>query len=128
MWGGPDFDHGFSTPQWNAAKAEARDLMIARARLRGMIPYSELVSAMTTVRLDAFDARLFHLLGEISIDEDAVGRGMLSVIVVHKLGDMQPGKGFFELAQHLGRDASDLLACWVTELHRVHAQWGAGRR
>ena len=37
----------------------------------------------------------------------AAGRGMLSVIVVHKQGDMQPGPGFFELAQRLGRDTSD---------------------
>jgi len=38
-----------------------------------------------------------------------VGRGMLSVIVVHKEGDMQPGPGFFELAGELGRDTSDIL-------------------
>lgn len=128
MWGGPDFVHGFSEAEWSTAKSEARDLMISRARLRGMIPYSELVSMMTSVRLDAFDARLFHLLGEVSVDEDAAGRGMLSVIVVHKVGDMQPGKGFFELADHLGRDTTDLLSCWVAELHRVHAQWGVGRK
>ena len=35
------------------------------------------------------------------------GRGMLSVIVVHKVGDMQPGPGFFQLAKKLGRDTSD---------------------
>jgi hypothetical protein len=54
---------------------------------------------------------------------------MESVVVVHKIGDMQPGPGFFELAQLLGRDTSDILRCWVSELHRVHAIWsrpGAG--
>jgi len=48
---------------------------------------------------------------------------MLSVIVVHKFGDMQPGPGFFELAKKLGRDTSDILKCWVDELKKVHAVW-----
>ena len=48
---------------------------------------------------------------------------MLSVIVVHKSGDMQPGPGFFELAKKLGRNTSDILQCWVSELKKVHAHW-----
>ena len=48
---------------------------------------------------------------------------MLTVIVVHKVGDMQPGPGFFELAKSLGRDTRDPLKCWVDELHHVHAVW-----
>src|ERR1700730_13279950 len=32
----------FSQSQWDAAKHEVRDLLIERARVRGMIPYSEL--------------------------------------------------------------------------------------
>jgi hypothetical protein len=47
----------------------------------------------------------------------------LSVIVVHKAGDMQPGPGFFELADRLGRDTSDIIRCWVSELKKVHAIW-----
>lgn len=108
---------------WDGAKSEARDLMIARAKSRGMIPYSDLVRGIAAVHLEAHDQRLFHLIGEISAEEDAVGRGMLSVVVVHKTGDMQPGPGFFELAQQLGRDTTDILKCWVSELHRVHAVW-----
>jgi hypothetical protein len=48
---------------------------------------------------------------------------MLTVVVVHKTGDMQPGPGFYELAKRLGRDTKDILRCWVDELHRVHAVW-----
>ena len=33
--------------------------------------------------------------------------------------------GFFELAEQLGKDTSDILLCWITELKRVHAHWGA---
>lgn len=115
----------FDVPKekWNAAKAEARAIMIERARVRGMIAYSDLVSKIRAFSLQAHDPRLFHLLGQISSEENAAGRGMLTVIVVHKVGDMQPGPGFFELAESLDRDTSDILKCWVDELHKVHAVW-----
>jgi hypothetical protein len=48
---------------------------------------------------------------------------MLSVLVVHKYGDMEPGSGFYECAEHLGFDVSDPLAFWVRELHKVHGYW-----
>lgn len=115
--------YGFTQAEWDAAKAEARNLMIERAKLRGMIPYSDLATKIKTVCVEAHDQRLFHLLGEVSADEDAAGRGMLSVIVVHKTGDMQPGPGFFELAERLGRNTSDILKCWVDELKRVYSVW-----
>jgi hypothetical protein len=75
------------------------------------------------VHFAADNAIFWHMLGEISEDENAAGCGMLSVIVVHKYGDMQPGPGFFELARKLDRDTSNILECWVAELHRVHAAW-----
>lgn len=115
--------HGFSEPAWNAAKEEARGIMIERAKVRGMIPYSDLVNQLASIKVDAHDTRLFHMLGEISSEEDAAGRGMLTVVVVHKHGDMQPGPGFFELAKRLGRDTKDVMKCWVDELHKVHAVW-----
>jgi len=115
--------HGFSQTDWDAAKEEARTVMIERAKVRGMIPYSNLVKQLRSIKLEAHDPRLFHMLGEISSEEDAAGRGMLTVVVVHKDGDMQPGPGFFELAKQLGRDTSNILKCWVNELHKVHAAW-----
>src|SRR5216117_1036645 len=93
--------YGFSQAEWDAAKQEARNLMIARAKVRGMIPYSAPAAKIKAVHLEAHDQRLFPLLGEVSSEEYAAGRGMLSVVVVHKSGDMQPGPGFFELAKQL---------------------------
>jgi hypothetical protein len=116
-------DFGISQSDWKAAKAQAIAAMVGRAKLRGMIPYSDLVSKIDAVRFDAFDTRLFHLLGEVSVEEEAAGRGMLSVVVVHKRGDMQPGPGFFVLGQHLGHDTRDLLKFWISELNKVHAYW-----
>jgi hypothetical protein len=105
--------YGYSLDEWNVTKEEMRKILLERARLRGMIPYSDLVERIHTIRLEPESPALAAMLGEISTEEDAAGRGMLSVIVVHKQGDMQPGPGFFDLAEKLGRDTSDILKCWV---------------
>lgn len=115
--------HGFPSKAWNTAKEEARAVLISRARTRGMIPYSELAAQITAVRFEAHEASFWAFLGELSAEENAADRGMIFVIVVHKNGDMQPGPGFFELASSLGRDTSDILACWVDEFKKVHAYW-----
>ena len=118
--------YGYSTESWYAAKEEMREILAIRARLKGMIPYSELVGRIETISMEPDSYALAHMLGEISGEEDAAGRGMLSVIVVHKLGDMQPGPGFFQLAKKLGRDTSDILTCWIEELKHVQGYWSEG--
>lgn len=115
--------YGHPIELWGAAKQEMRDVLAERARLRGMIPYSELAERMTSLSLQPDSYALAAMLGEISAEEDAAGRGMLTVIVVHKDGDMQPGPGFFELARELGRDTTDVDRCWIDELHTVHRVW-----
>jgi hypothetical protein len=70
----------------------------ACARARGSIPYSDLVRQITSIEFSARDQRLDDLLAEISQEEAAAGRGMLSVVVVHKR-DKKPGAGFFRLCQ-----------------------------
>ena len=115
--------YGFDMDDWNAAKEEMRQAMIIRARLRGMILYSDLCRQVTTITLEPHSHALAAMLGEISGDENAAGRGMLTAIVARKGGDMEPGPGFFELAQELGRDTSDILRCWIAELKKVHSVW-----
>lgn len=115
--------YGFTPEEWQTAKAEMRDVLIERAKVRGMIPYSELTQSVESIHLEPDSYALAAMLGEISAEEDAAGRGMLSVIVVYKDGDMQPGPGFFELAEELGRDTSDILSCWISELKSVHRVW-----
>jgi molybdopterin synthase catalytic subunit len=116
-------DFGIAHQTWSAAKEQARDAMIKRAKIRGMISYSDLVTQVTALLLEPHDVRLFHLLGEIASEEEKAGRGMLTVVVVHKTGDMEPGKGFYELAQLLGHNTGAPLKFWVSELHKVHAIW-----
>lgn len=115
--------YGFDYSAWELAKEEVKSLLIERAKLRGMIPYSDLVRQIKSINIEAHDQRLFQLLGEVSIEENSEGRGMLTVIVVHKQGDMQPGPGFFDLAKKLGKDTSDILSCWIKELKKVHGYW-----
>lgn len=119
--------YGYSIADWNAAKQEMWHILVEGAKLRGMIPYSELVQEVHAIKFEP-DSYAFHaMLGEISRDEDQAGRGMLSVIVVHKYGDMQPGPGFFELAKQLGRNTADILMCWIEELKEVHEYWSISK-
>ena len=87
------FKHGFSKDQWIAAKEEARQAMITVARSKDVIAYSDLVRKITSCILEPNGTPLAHMLGEISSEEDEEGRGLLTVVVVHKTGDMQLGPG-----------------------------------
>lgn len=109
--------------EWEVAKTEMTQVLQEVAARRGMISYSELVQKVETIKFEPGSYNFWRMLGEISDEEAAQGRGLLSAIVVHKSGDMEPGRGFYELAKAHGRDTSDLLRCWVDELHTVHAQW-----
>ena len=109
--------------KWAAAKEEIRTVLAAKARARAMIPYSELVELVRSVTFSAFDQRLFAILGQVAVEEHEQGRPLLSVLVVHKSGDMQPGEGFFELAASLGRDTTDVLKAWITEVQKVYQYW-----
>lgn len=117
------FNHGFNPIDWEAAKDEARAVMYATAKRRRTIPYSDLVSRIARVRMTAHDLRLAHFLGEIAREDDDEGLGLTTVVVVHKTDDMQPGPGFFEMAESQGREFDDLEQVWVEELGRVHDLW-----
>ena len=122
-----NFDHGFAEEAWEAARAEARQAMIAVAARRRVIAYSDLVVEIRSLDLEPPGDRLAHLLGEISTAEHEAGRGMLTVVVVHKQGDQMPGPGFFQLARSLGHDTKDREAFWIGELDKVYGAWSAGR-
>ena len=78
--------YGFDLQKWAAGKEEMRQALIQRAKVRGMISYSELVKKITEIELEPDSYALAAMLGEISIEENTAGRGMLSVIVVRNRG------------------------------------------
>jgi hypothetical protein len=121
--GGPPTKDDHKIEDLEKAKEEMRQILIGRAKLRQTIPYSDLVVQVKAIDLPRNSPTLWNMLGEISTAEDAAGRGMLTVIVVHGQGDTLPGAGFFRLARRLGKDVSDERAFWTEELKRVYASW-----
>lgn len=114
--------YGFSDAAWEDAKKEAKEILIEVARNREVITYSDLASRITKIQVQPESYALHHLIGEISAEEDAAGRGMLSVLVVQKETSM-PGQGFFALAKDLGRAVVDQLDFFVKELSQVYKTW-----
>lgn len=112
---------------WERTKEEMRIAIIERAKREDMITYSELLKKVKSLKLniEEIDHRsiMAEMLGEISLAEDKAGRGMLSALVIHKTGDREPGHGFFDYAEILGRDISDKTSCWVKEVNRVYHYW-----
>lgn len=111
-------------------KAEIRSILTAVARQSRTISYSDLVTTMTSHRISRSDPRLVLLLEEISSEENAKGRGMLSVLVFDD--EEHTRLSFFELAQLLGREISNLYdpkareEVRASELNRVHAEHREG--
>lgn len=117
--------YGYPLDQWEQTKADMTRVLSIRAREARTITYSELSREVLPLRLPPDSYALAAMLGEISEESDADGRGMLSVLVVHKDGDGRPGGGFFELAAKLGRAAgSDHDLLWIEEMNRVTAAAG----
>jgi len=115
--------YGFTAAQWESAKTEAKAILAEYAKKGLTVAYSDFVKKLHVITLEHRDPRLFHFLGEISSEEHAAGRGMLSALVVHKQGDMRPGPGFFELAERLGHKTRDMDKLWIDELQKVFAVW-----
>ena len=123
--------HGIADSEWSAAVKEITSILSDRARNyinRETISYSDLYNQIhhlvQSPSLTGPEDHRFHkMLGEVSRNEHKTGRGMLSVLVVHKGGDMMPGPGFFELAQELGYHFVDELTFWSNEFNRVLKAW-----
>ena len=118
-----ELPYGFSDTQWAAGKAEITEILQRQAKSRAMITYGELSQALRCIQIGPHEPAMGAILGEISREEFKNGRGMLSVIVVHKYGDQEPGNGFYECAEGLGLDVSNRMAVWVNQLHAVHGYW-----
>jgi hypothetical protein len=113
-----------NSTEWIASKHEAREFLVEIARSEEGIPvsYTELCKHIKALPFTAQSELLGDLLTEISADEDEKGRGLLSVLVVHKEDEM-PGQRFFNEAKKRGRDISDKTKCWAEELTKVLAYW-----
>ena len=101
------------------------DRLVAAARAREFVHYGELAK-MLDIDMDNphFGALVGKVLGEVSEDEVAAGRPMISAIVVSR-DDMLPGKGFYNLGKqlHLVQPDEDEIAFAIRQIRRVHEYW-----
>jgi hypothetical protein len=114
--------HDYSELVWETGKEEMVGILRKRASEERTISYGELSSKLRSIQIGYHDPAMGQMLGQISEEEDRCGRGMLSVIVVHKDGDQKPGPGFYECAVEIGRDITDRDRMWIDELNRVFAE------
>lgn len=115
--------HGFPLTQWQSGVDEAIAILSERASREDPIPYSELAARLRTITVGYHDQAMDDLLVDVSTQEHATGRPLLSVMVVHKYGDQEPGNGFYTLAEYLGFKFSDRQAFWIAEFNRVSEYW-----
>ena len=94
-----------------------------KVRRKQRVPtLKELVAKITAAPLGPHDHATAWLLGEVSTGDHEAGRGMRSSLVLSK-ETSEPGTGFFALAEQLGKDVSDPMKFWVTEMNKVYADW-----
>lgn len=97
--------------------------LITAAKYRGTVTYQEIAKIMGIPLSGNNMSRLVgQILGEISEDEVAKGRPMLSAIAVGVNG--HPGPGFYSLARTLGRLSDQAEAdFWEAERKAVYETW-----
>jgi hypothetical protein len=107
---------------------ELTEMLRQRAREYGIYYYGDLAPYLN-LNMENPDHRnqIGSILGDVSNYEHAQGRPLLSAIVI--LADKnRPGKGFFDLARHLGLyKGADNEHEWdeyaSAEMNRVHEYW-----
>ena len=102
-----------------------RRKLIEVAKKENVISYGDLAGfAEMPFDVDSERNRLYAILDEINRGEDAQGRPMLSVVVVHK-DDGKPGAGFFKLAKHIGLQKKSVSNddFYTSEMIKVFNYW-----
>jgi len=118
----------FSALEWAGLKAETRAHLIKAAGRQRHVFYKDVDDHIKDPRLNYKSAAMDDLLGEISEEEHADGRPLLSAVVVRN--DLKlpiPGPGFFRLAKQLGSmpNDGDKVVFWRAEFMRVcRYRWG----
>lgn len=116
---------GKTEAAWLASIHQGIVALVDMAAQRGDMSYTDFTRTISAIDFDPHSTMLNQLLDDISRQEAAAGRAMLSVIVRHKEGDRQPGPGFFLLAKQLQRQGpkEDNDNCWIRELNSAHDFW-----
>lgn len=121
-----------SEDQWQRGKTAMRSFIEAKAAARQMTHYSELESVVRAeegVTVPAWSPEMNWMLGEIADDCHDEGLPLLTAIVTHRSGDLEPGSGFYEKARALGYrfDASEAYLFWAGQTQECFKYWGPNR-
>ncbi len=82
---------GYGGRAWWMAIGEARGILGEIARNAGTpLSYHEVAERIVSIRFHHWSALFHRFLDELSIEENAAGRRMLSVLVVHGYGTARP--------------------------------------
>jgi hypothetical protein len=110
-----------SEADYKAVKDEMRAAMIACAKRRETITYSDLGLRLETAAIHPHSFLMTRLLNDIGREEIAAGRGILPAVVVRK-SDGMPGGGYFGNAakQH---GEGDTEAWWRDDLEALYDYW-----
>ncbi|OFV85926.1 MAG: hypothetical protein A2620_07190 [Acidobacteria bacterium RIFCSPHIGHO2_01_FULL_67_28] len=100
--------------------------LITAARKRILVGYQTVAQLMgLPLRGQHMGREVGRLLGEISEDEDRLGRPMLSALAVSMAGI--PGDGFFKLGRSLGKLSGSTIKAerdfWEKERNAVYEAW-----
>ena len=118
--------YGIPSELWMQAKEEALKLIRDAARRRSTVTYTEVSQAITSAQIGPHDYAMAALLGEIASEEDDLGRGLITALVVDK-AESQPGVGFFNLAKGRGYNVSDKDEFWIEQMNRVYDSYSFPR-
>jgi methyl coenzyme M reductase subunit C len=112
--------YGFPVAAWEAAKAQANAFLEACARDRGTTTYAGLCREVTAITLKPRSWAIMAFLNEICTEADRRHGIMLASLVVRADSGI-PGEGYFRNAARLGRDVSDPVTYWRSEVERIYA-------
>jgi hypothetical protein len=109
-----------------------RTFLEEQASKRHMTHYSELeavVWAQEGVRVEAWSPEMNWMLGEIADDCHAEGLPLLTAIVTHRSGDLEPGTGFYAKARSLGYNfaPTESYVFWARTTQDCFKHWGLER-
>jgi hypothetical protein len=110
--------YGFSRDAWERGKLEAICAIVRAGKNGKLTTYTGLSNSIASIRIEPHDFAMIRLLDEISKEEDAAGRGILTALVVLK-DEHVPAEGFWASARDIGRVIGDKWEFWAEEVKRV---------
>lgn len=119
----PDGRYRLTDAEKSTVLDELRTVLIAAARARELLTYTELALRLSSVAVHPHSFVFAHLLRECCRRAELAGEGLLCALVVSRLTGM-PGAGYFRrpgLPPDL--DTGDLEAVWRSELEAVYQRW-----